>query len=97
MNDHIYLLIVLGLHPLRKLERVVSFAGYVRMNASAHKKWRNSGVGGRTLWFSIMSQAVTDTCADTPKNARKRRSSGEPGSNFPSLRFAQPITFCPVA
>ena len=92
MNGHIYLLIVLGSRPPSKLERVVSFAGYVRMNASAHKKWRNLGVGGRTLWFSIMSP-----CADTPKNAQKHRTLGEPGSNIPSLRFARPITFCPVA
>jgi hypothetical protein len=39
MKGHTYLLIVLGLGllPPSKLDRVVSFAGYVRMNASAHK------------------------------------------------------------
>jgi hypothetical protein len=38
MNGHTYLIIVLGSLPPSKLDRVVSFAGYVRMNASAHKK-----------------------------------------------------------
>ena len=71
MNGHTYLLIVLGSLPPSKLERVVSFAGYVRINARAHKKWRNMGLVGRTWWPSIILQAVTETCADTPKNAKK--------------------------
>jgi hypothetical protein len=37
MNGHTYLLIVLGSLPPSKLDRVVLFAGYVHMNASAHK------------------------------------------------------------
>jgi len=96
MNGHTYLLIVLGSLPPSKRERVVLFAGYVRMNESVHKKWTNLGLGGRTLWSSIILQAVTATCAATPKNARKRRSSGEPVSSFPSCRLARTITFCPV-
>ena len=36
-----------------------------------------------------------DLCRHT-KNARKRRSSSEPESSFPSLPFARPITFCTV-
>jgi len=72
MNGHTYLLIVLGSLPPSKRARVVLFAGYVRMNASVHKKWTNLGlVGGRTLWSSIILQAVTATCADTPKNRLK--------------------------
>ncbi len=69
MNGHTYLLIVLGLLPPSKREKVVLFAGYVRMNASVHKKWTNLGLGGRTLWSSIILQAMTATCADMPKNA----------------------------
>jgi hypothetical protein len=38
MNGHTYLLIVLRLLPPSKLERVVSFVGYVCINAFAHKK-----------------------------------------------------------
>ncbi len=96
MNGHTYLLIVLGSLPSSKCERVVLFVGYVRMNASVHKKWKNLGLEGRTLWSSIILQALTVTCADTPKNAQKHRSLGEPESSFPSFRLARPITFCPV-
>jgi|688.fasta_scaffold414501_2 hypothetical protein len=38
INGHTYLLMVLGSLPPSKHEREVSFAGYARINASAHKK-----------------------------------------------------------
>jgi hypothetical protein len=69
MNGHTYLLIVLGSLPPSKHKRVVSFAGYVRINASAYKKWRNWELERRTLQSSIIFQAVTETCTNTPKNA----------------------------
>jgi hypothetical protein len=46
MNGHTYLLIVSRLLPPRKLERVVSFAGYMCINAFAHKKMKELGSRG---------------------------------------------------
>ena len=44
--------------PPNTRERVLSFGGYIRMNASAHKKWIKSIPEGRKPWFSINSQVV---------------------------------------
>ena len=46
MNGHKCLRNVFGSPPPKDVERALSFAGYVRMNASAHRKWRNLELGG---------------------------------------------------
>ena len=86
----------LGVTPPQQTQESGVVCGIRLHKCKCPQKMKELGIGGENILSSIIFQAVTETCADTPKNEQKRRSSGELGSNFPSLWLARPITFCPL-